>query len=158
MDGTMALQKNVATPTLAGTGAVQRQLTAAQLLGMSDEHYMGAAQKQSFRTLLVNIKELLEERGRGSAAEIAIGGAGADPIDRASAEEEHQLAMSARARDAAQLIDVRAALERIEADEFGWCIETGEMIGIGRLLICPTATLCFEAQQRLESKTSRFRS
>ena len=158
MDGTMASQKNFATPTLAGTGPAQRQLTAAELLSMADEHYMGVAQKQCFRALLGNIKESLEERGRGSAAEIAIGGAGADPIDRASAEEEHQMAISARARDAAQLIDVRAALERIEADEFGWCIKTGEMIGIGRLLICPTATLCFEAQQRLESKTSRFRS
>lgn len=153
----MAPQQNVAIAVQARIPAQLPQITEAQILCMGDE-YMGTAQKQCFRSLLVALEELLEARARSSAAEIAIGSAGADPIDRASAEEEHQLAIAARARDAAQLIEVRAALKRIDADEFGWCVETGDMIGVGRLLICPTTTLCVEAQQRRESKTTRYRS
>ena len=48
-------------------------------------------------------------------------------------------------------------LRRIEAGDFGWCIETGDMIGVGRLLVCPTTTRCVEAQQRRESLTTRYR-
>jgi len=153
----MAPQQNVAIAVQARIPAQLPQITEAHILRTGDE-YMGTAQKQCFRSLLVALEELLEARALSSAAEIAIGSVGADPIDRASAEEEHQLAIAARARDAAQLIEVRAALKRIDADEFGWCVETGDMIGVGRLLICPTTTLCVEAQQRRESKTTRYRS
>jgi DnaK suppressor protein len=132
--------------------------TATRLAGMVDADYMGTAQKQCFRALLTALEELLEARARTASAEIAIGSAGADPIDRASAEEEHQLAIGARARDAAQLLEIRAAIKRLDADEFGWCLETGEMIGVGRLLICPTTTLCVEAQQRRENKAMCYRS
>ena len=45
----------------------------------------------------------------------------------------------------------------VDAGQFGWCVETGEPIGVDRLLICPTATLCFEAQQLRESITRRYR-
>jgi DnaK suppressor protein len=154
----MALQQHAAIESQSLNRAHPPQLTGEQILCMGEEHYMGEAQKKCFRALLIAMEELLEARARESAAEIAIGGAGADPIDRASAEEEHQLAIAARARDAVQLVQVRAALKRIDADEFGWCVETGDMIGIGRLLICPTTTLCVEAQQRSESKTTRYRS
>lgn len=134
------------------------QLTEDEMISMGEEHYMGPTQKDCFRALLVAMAQPLEIRARASAAEIAVGTAEADPADRASAEEEHQLAIGARARDAAQLHQIRAALERIEADEFGWCVETGDMIGIGRLLVCPTTTFCIEAQQRRESKITRYRN
>lgn len=153
----MATQHNVAT-AVQSHRVQPPPLTQAQILHMDNNDYMGAAQKRCFHALLVAVEELLLSRAKSSAAEIADSSAGADPIDRASAEEEHQLAIAARARDAAQLLEVRAALRRIEADEFGWCTETGEMIGIGRLLICPTTTLCVEAQERRESKTTRYRS
>lgn len=154
----MAPQHDVATTVRARIPAQPPLLTEAQILSMGDEQYMGEAQKQCFRALLIALEELLEARAQSSAAEIATASVGADPVDRATAEEEHQLAIAARARDAAQLADVRAALKRIDADEFGWCVETGDMIGVGRLLICPTTTLCVEAQQRRESRTSRYRS
>ena len=118
---------------------------------------MGSAQKRYFRSELASLAEVLLGRAQAAAAEIAVAGAEADPIDRASAEEEHQLAIRARARDAAELNRVRAAIKRIETEEYGWCMETGDPIGVDRLLICPTATLCVEAQQRNETKTSRFR-
>jgi len=154
----MALQRHVAIESQSRNRAQPPQLTEEQILCMGDEHYMGEAQKKCFQALLIAMEELLEARARQSAADIAIGSAGADPIDRASAEEEHQLAIAARARDAAQLVQVREALKRIDAAEFDWCVETGDMIGIGRLFICPTTTLCVEAQQRSESKTTWYRS
>lgn len=154
----MPLQQTVATAVQPITRALPHRLTEMQILRMNHEEYMGEAHKSCFQALLVALEELLEARARSSAAEIAVATTGADPIDRASAEEEHQLAIAARVRDAAQLLQVRAALRRIDADEFGWCEETGDMIGIGRLLACPTTTLCVEAQQRRESKTTRYRS
>lgn len=133
-------------------------LNETQIVSMGEASYMDEAQKQFFRARLIAIEEMLQARSREAAAEIAVSATGADPIDRASAEEEHQLALAARARDSEQLLEVRAALKRIDTDEFGWCVETGDMIGVGRLLVCPTATLCVEAQQRRESKTTRYRS
>jgi DnaK suppressor protein len=132
-------------------------LTEAQIVRMDDAQYMSDEQKQFFRGRLTALQDVLQARSRESAAEIAIVSAAADPVDRASDEEEHRLAIASRMRDADQLIEVRVALARIDADEFGWCDETGEMIGVGRLLICPTTMLCVEAQQRRESKTSRYR-
>ena len=152
----MAHKQNDAIADQARNKIQLHPLTEKQILQMDNE-YMGEAQKNCFRALLVAQEEQMAARARSSSAEIASGSTEADPIDRASAEEEHQLAIAARSRDAAQLIEVRAALRRIEADEFGWCADTGGMIGLGRLLICPTTTLCVEAQQRRESQTTRYR-
>lgn len=119
---------------------------------------MNGPQLQFFKARLMAVEEMLEARMRTSADEISAGVVEADPVDRASAEEEHQMAIASRARDLEQLAEVQAALARIIAGDFGWCVETGEMIGIGRLLVCPTAFLCIEAQQRREAKKSRYRS
>lgn len=153
----MPLQQNVTAAAQQRKRIQSLALTEAQIVCMDDAHYMSDAQKQFFRDRLTTLQEVLQARSRESAAEIAIVSTAADPVDRASAEEEHQIAITARARDADQLIEVRAALTRIDADEFGWCDETGDTIGIGRLLICPTTTLCVEAQQRRECKTSQYR-
>lgn len=148
-----------------GTPALQERdltfilpLTDTQIVKMDETHYMRDVQKQFFHARLVALEELLLARTRESASEIAVRAAGADPIDPASTEEEHQLAITARARDAEQLLEVRAVLNRIKTGQFGCCIATGEMIGVGRLLICPTTVLCVKAQQRRENKSTRYRS
>jgi DnaK suppressor protein len=66
--------------------------------------------------------------------------------------------VSTRARDACQLVEVRAALGRISTGEFGYCDETGDTIGVERLIIRPTTVLTTEAQQRQENRTRRFRA
>lgn len=152
----MTQRQNVEIAVQARHQTQPPTFTEAQILRMDNE-YMGQTQQQCFRELLISQETVLEARARSSAAEIATVSAEADPVDRASVEEEHQLAIAARARDASQLVEVRAALRRIEAGDFGWCIETGDMIGVGRLLICPTTTLCVEAQQRRENMTTRYR-
>jgi DnaK suppressor protein len=73
-----------------------------------------------------------------------------DPADRATIEEEHALELRTRDRERKLLKKVAQALERVASGEYGWCEETGEPIGVGRLLARPTATLSLEAQQRRE--------
>ena len=78
------------------------------------------------------------------------------PADRATIEEEHALELRSRDRERKLLKKVEQALALIDNGEYGWCEETGEPIGIGRLLARPTATLSLEAQQRREMKQKMF--
>lgn len=133
-------------------------LTAAQVCVMPDSDYMNPAQLAFFTALLSGIEVDLVSKAHRADIEIAAGSSGADPVDRASAEEEHRMALSTRARDACQLLEVRAALGRISTGEFGYCDETGDPIGIERLMIRPTTVLTTEAQQRQENRTRRFRA
>lgn len=124
---------------------------------MPGADYMNLAQLDFFKSRLEAIEvELLDKAARADA-EIAVSATGADPVDRASVEGEHRMALASRARDAEQLIEVRAALTRIAAGDFGYCNETGEVIGVARLLVRPTTVLTTEAQQRQETMSRRFR-
>ena len=79
-----------------------------------------------------------------------------DPADRATIEEEHALELRTRDRERKLLKKVQQSLARIESGEYGWCEETGEPIGIARLLARPTATLSLEAQERREMRQKMF--
>ena len=76
--------------------------------------------------------------------------------DMASAEEEHTLELRVRDRERKLLHKIRESLRRIDEGSYGWCEETGEPIGIARLLARPTASLCLEAQERREQSKRRF--
>ena len=79
-----------------------------------------------------------------------------DPADRATIEEEHALELRTRDRERKLLKKVQAAIKRIDDGDYGWCEETGEPIGVARLLARPTATLSLEAQERREIKQKMF--
>jgi RNA polymerase-binding protein DksA len=79
-----------------------------------------------------------------------------DPADRATIEEEHALELRTRDRERKLLKKISQSLGRIEAGDYGFCDETGEPIGLGRLIARPTATLSLEAQQRRELKQKMF--
>jgi DnaK suppressor protein len=79
-----------------------------------------------------------------------------DPADRATIEEEHALELRTRDRERKLLRKISQSLTRIDTGEYGYCEETGEPIGLGRLLARPTATLSLEAQQRRELKQRMF--
>lgn len=154
-------ESHVTLPQRRRTTAPARKsdlLTEAQILAMPDDEYMNALQLAFFSSLLATLEARLVAKAQRANGEIAAGAVEADPVDRASIEEEHRMALSTRARDAGQLLEVRAALVRIESGDFGYCAETGEAIGIARLLIRPTTVLTTEAQQRQESMTRRFRA
>lgn len=131
-------------------------LTEAQALAMPETDYMNSAQLDFFKSRLEAIEvELLNKAARADM-EIAINNTGADPVDRASAEGEHRMALASRARDGEQLIEVRAAIMRIATRDYGYCSDTGEPIGVARLLVRPTTLLTTEAQQRREIVSRRF--
>ncbi|OZB44981.1 MAG: RNA polymerase-binding protein DksA [Thiomonas sp. 13-66-29] len=73
-----------------------------------------------------------------------------DVSDRASLEEDHFLEFRVRDRERKHLHAIDEALARIQDGSYGICEQTGEMIGIARLLVRPTATLSIEAQEQQE--------
>ncbi|CAN7644272.1 TraR/DksA family transcriptional regulator [Massilia sp. LjRoot122] len=153
-------ESHVALPQRRRTAAPARNsdlLTETQILAMPDDEYMSERQLTFFSSLLAALEATLVAKAQRADGEIAAGAVEADPVDRASIEEEHRMALSTRARDAGQLLEVRAALARIGSGDFGYCAETGDPIGIARLLVRPTTVLTTEAQQRKESMTRRFR-
>ena len=79
-----------------------------------------------------------------------------DPADRATIEEEHALELRTRDRERKLLKKIEQSIARIDAGDYGYCDETGEPIGVGRLLARPTATLSLEAQQRRELKQKMY--
>ena len=79
-----------------------------------------------------------------------------DPADRATIEEEHALELRTRDRERKLLKKVQAASQRIDSGDYGWCEETGEPIGVARLLARPTATLCLDAQLRREIRQKMY--
>lgn len=76
----------------------------------------------------------------------------ADINDRATKEIEQALAMKARDRDRKLIEKINAALDRIDNGTYGYCLETGDPIGVLRLEARPTATLCIEAQEHRERR------
>lgn len=79
-----------------------------------------------------------------------------DPADRATIEEEHALELRTRDRERKLLRKIEQSIARIDTGDYGYCDETGEPIGVARLLARPTATLSLEAQQRRELKQKLF--
>jgi DnaK suppressor protein len=134
----------------------RRLPTEEQLLKMSDADYMNEEQLAFFKYRLQQMeKELLANAGETTEhlRETVIV---PDPADRATIEEEHALELRTRDRERKLLKKVQSSLQAIEGGDYGFCEETGDPIGIPRLLARPTATLSLEAQQRREMKQRLF--
>jgi DnaK suppressor protein len=130
--------------------------TEEQMLAMGESEYMGEKQLAFFRHRLHEMeRELLSNAGETTEhlRETVIV---PDPADRATIEEEHALELRTRDRERKLLKKVQASLQSMESGEYGYCEETGDPIGIPRLLARPTATLSLEAQQRREIKQKLF--
>ena len=117
------------------------------------EEYMNSRQLAWFRDKLLRWKEQLQE-GSDSIIEQLRGEdwQEADPNDRATHEEGAALALRTRDRERKLINKIDAALRRIDEGEYGYCEETGEPIGLGRLMARPIATLSIEAQERREAE------
>ena len=125
-------------------------MTEAQLLKMPAKDYMNEVQLGFFKDMLLKMQaEILSNAGE-TTEHLRENEVVPDPADRATIEEEHALELRTRDRERKLLKKVAQALERVASGEYGWCEETGEPIGVGRLLARPTATLSLEAQQRRE--------
>mgnify|MGYP003606969036 FL=1 len=125
-------------------------LTEAQLLKMPAKDYVDEAELGLFKERLLEMQEEILSNADETTEHLRDNEVIPDPADRATIEEEHALELRTRDRERKLLKKVGQALERVESGDYGWCEETGEPIGLGRLLARPTATLSLEAQQRRE--------
>jgi DnaK suppressor protein len=133
------------------------QLTDADVIAMSDDDYMNDTQLAFFRLKLVTLKDdMLRNAGETTEHLREDTVVVPDPTDRATIEEEHALELRTRDRERKLLKKIEQSIVRIDAGDYGYCDETGESIGVGRLLARPTATLSLEAQQRRELKQKMF--
>jgi DnaK suppressor protein len=134
-----------------------QDLTDADVLAMPDDEYMNDTQLAFFRLKLVKLKtDMLSNAGETSEhlrEETVIV---PDPTDRATIEEEHALELRTRDRERKLLKKIDQSIASVDAGTYGFCEETGENIGVGRLLARPTAHLSLEAQQRRELKQKMF--
>nr|WP_322107928.1 RNA polymerase-binding protein DksA [uncultured Steroidobacter sp.] len=121
------------------------------------EQYMNKEQLEHFRQILNNWKrDLMQEVDRtvlhmkDEAANFP------DPNDRATQESEFSLELRTRDRERKLIRKIEEAIKRIEDGSYGYCVETGEEIGIKRLEARPVATLCVEAQERRERRERQY--
>ena len=132
-------------------------LNDAEVLAMPDGEYMNDKQIAFFRLKLVRLKQdMLANAGETTEHLREDTVVVPDPADRATIEEEHALELRTRDRERKLLKKIEQSIVRIDAGDYGYCDETGEPIGVGRLLARPTATLSLEAQQRRELKQKMF--
>jgi DnaK suppressor protein len=148
----------VMTKTNKSTPAANadRVLTEEEILKMDEKDYMNPAQMAFFKAKLQALeKELLKNAGE-TTEHLRETVLVPDPADRATIEEEHALELRTRDRERKLLKKVQQSIVAIDAGDYGWCEETGEPIGIPRLIARPTATLSLEAQQRRELKQKLY--
>jgi DnaK suppressor protein len=131
-------------------------VTEAELLKMSEKDYMNAAQLDFFRQKLLTLKDDILKNASETTEHLRENILVPDPADRATIEEEHALELRTRDRERKLLKKVEQALARIESSDYGWCEETGEPIGLNRLIARPTANLSLEAQERRELRQKLF--
>lgn len=127
----------------------------AQWSGPESE-YMNADHLEFFRELLLKLQDELINNASATADHLQEQDATPDPADRATLEEEYALELRTRDRERKLLNKIQASLRQIDEGDYGFCQDTGEPIGLKRLLARPTATLSVEAQERRERMKKQF--
>jgi DnaK suppressor protein len=143
-----ATKKTVAAAPAARTP--KKVLTEEDLLKSPEKDYMNEAQLAFFKQRLVDLRQQLLHNADDTGQHLRENEITTDPSDRATLEEEYTLELRTRDRERKLLKKVEKSIKLIEEGSYGFCEETGEPIGIPRLLARPTATLSLEAQERRE--------
>lgn len=146
-------------PKLAGNWKTKplEELSDAEIVAMPDSEYMNATQLAFFRRKLVQQRDAILANADQTAENLRDDTVIVpDPADRATIEEEHAIELRTRDRERKLLKKIEQSIARIDAGDYGYCDETGEPIGVPRLLARPTASLSLEAQQRRELKQKMF--
>ena len=133
-----------------------KALTEAELLKMPESDYMNQAQLEFFRERLLTMERDIRTNADETTEHLRETVIVPDPADRATIEEEHALELRTRDRERKLLKKIKQSLDRIDSGDYGWCEETGDPIGVPRLLARPTATLSLEAQQRRELRQKLY--
>lgn len=126
-------------------------LTEKSLLKQPKKNYMNEEQVAFFTDLLKQQKTELLDSLKETNEHLKSQEREADENDRASLEEERWLELRIREREGKLISKIDRAMLRIKEGVYGYCAESGEEIGLQRLLVRPTATLSIEAKQRREN-------
>jgi DnaK suppressor protein len=132
-------------------------LSQSELLAMPADTYMNEVQQAFFRQLLLDQRSELQRRIDEEFGQLREQQPASDPADLGSAEEQRQWQLRLLEREKKLLDKIDEALERLARGEYGWCSETGGPIGLRRLLLRPTASLCIEAKERQEQRERHIR-
>lgn len=135
------------------TGTV---MSETEILAAPEKDYMNPAQLQFFKVRLQTMEQDILRNADETTEHLRESIIVPDPADRATIEEEHALELRTRDRERKLLKKIQQSINRIDSGEYGYCEETGDPIGVPRLLARPTATLSLEAQERREMKQKMF--
>ena len=125
--------------------------------GRKGEKYMSAAMKKHFNAVLIDWREHLKEEMQKTFDHLKNKGESyADPIDRASQEEEFAFELRTRDRERKLINKIAASLEQIKQDDYGYCYACGIEIGVKRLEARPTATHCIDCKTLDEIKEKQL--
>ena len=127
-----------------------KELTEQELLKQGEKDYMNEGQRAFFKQRLLELRAQLLNNADDTGQHLRENEITTDPSDRATLEEEYTLELRTRDRERKLLKKVEKSLRMLEDGSYGYCEETGEPIGLARLLARPTATLSLEAQERRE--------
>jgi DnaK suppressor protein len=127
-----------------------RELTEDDVLKAPDKDYMNEAQLAFFRRKLIELRDQLLQNADDTGEHLRENEITTDPSDRATLEEEYTLELRTRDRERKLLKKDEKSIRMIDDGSYGYCEETGEPIGVARLIARPTATLSLEAQERRE--------
>ena len=130
--------------------------TESELMKQPKAEYMSSAQLKFFKHRLLELRTQMRDNADATTEHLRELAVAPDPADRATQEEEHALELRTRDRERKLLKKIEGALLRIEEGSYGYCEETGDAIGVPRLLARPTATLTIEAQERRELKQKMY--
>ncbi|TAG46005.1 MAG: RNA polymerase-binding protein DksA [Betaproteobacteria bacterium] len=131
-------------------------LTEAEIMKQPESEYMSKAQLAFFHEKLNELRGTIIFNASDTGEHLRDAEVATDPSDRATQEEEYTLELRTRDRERKLLRKVDKVIRMIEDGSFGWCEETGEPIGLARLIARPTATLSIEAQERRERMQKLF--
>ena len=131
---------------------MQKKTTKKKYKPSTKEKYMCAKHKKFFNDELIKWKkDIIKSNSLGNILNSSDDNiSSADMVDQASSYTDKSVEMKALNRSRKLLAKIESALQRMKDGTYGFCVETGEPIGIKRLIARPVATLCIEAQEKHE--------
>lgn len=152
-----AVKKTPAKKSVKKVAAKKRATPISSYKGRKGEKYMSAAMKKHFNAVLIEWREHLRDEMQKTFDHLKNKGESyADPIDRASQEEEFAFELRTRDRERKLLNKIAGSLEQIKQDDYGYCYACGIEIGVKRLEARPTATHCIDCKTLDEIKEKQL--
>jgi len=149
--------KKVSAKKVAKATIANNKSKIAAYKSKKGEKYMSAAMKKHFVAVLLLWKEHLKDEMQKTFDHLRTKGETyADPVDRASQEEEFAFELRTRDRERKLISKIGISIEQIKQDDYGWCESCGDEIGVKRLEARPTATHCIHCKTLDEIKEKQL--